>query len=106
MTLVLERYCRVQSVATYQQALRRTRRVQFDLIFVTVKRRGQQAASDLLETLRAREAYAEVPIVIIDGTSSGGTDTQSRPIGGDATLRMPFERAELVDVLRRHLGGE
>lgn len=103
MALVLERYYRTQTAATYEQALRRVQSNRFDGIVMSVNLRGVEAGVEMLEVLRSLEAYETVPIVVIIGPSVDEGREQLSEAGGDGFLRMPFVRSELVETLQQHV---
>lgn len=103
MGLVLERCYQTQTAATHEQALRRARGTPFDGVVVSVNLRGVEAGVELLEDLRAVEGYDSVPVIVMIGPSLDEARERLGRAGGDAFLQMPFVRAELFDILRRHL---
>jgi CheY-like chemotaxis protein len=60
----------------------------------------------MIEEVRALDSYAETPIIVVVGPSLDEAREQLGRAGGDAFLKMPFVRAELLDVLHEHLGKE
>lgn len=106
MALVLQRHYRTQTAATYEQALRRARSSAFDAVLMSVNLRGVQAGVEMIEDVRALDAYAEVPIIVVVGPSLDGETERLAAAGGDGFLRMPFVRSDLLAVLREHLGDE
>jgi two-component system cell cycle response regulator DivK len=106
MALVLQRHYRTQTAATYEQALRRVRSTQFDGILLSVNLRGVQAGVEMVQELRALDAYTDVPVIAVIGPSLDGDQERLAAAGSDGFLRMPFVRSDLLRVLREHLEDE
>jgi len=103
MALVLQRHYRTQTAATYEQALRRVRSTQFDGILLSVNLRGVQAGIEMVQELRALDAYADVTVIAVIGPSLDEGQERLAAAGSDGFLRMPFVRSDLLGVLREHL---
>jgi len=105
VALVLRGRYRVQTADTYAQALRCVRTTRFEGVLISVTRQGVQAGIEAITALRAQAGDATVPLIVVIGPSLEGVRGQFRAAGGDAFLRMPFGRADLLAVLRDVLPG-
>ncbi len=99
----LQGHYQIQTTATYEQALRHARTVQFDGILMGASLRGVDAGMKLIEAMRSLEGYSEVPIISIIGPSLPEAREQLADAGADDFLRMPFVRSELLDRLQTHV---
>ena len=106
LALVLRRRYRVQTAATYEQALRRARATRFDGMLIGVTRGRLQAGVNVIEGLQALQGDADVPLIVVIGPSIEDERGTLVDAGGDGFLRMPFVQADLFWVLHSHLGGK
>lgn len=102
--MVLREHYDVESVATYEDALRRTQSVQFDAVLLSVSLSRFQSGVETLRKIRDQEGYADVPILAVTGPNLEKEQHRLREAGGDAFLEMPFVQADLLKLLERHLG--
>ncbi|HEY6068954.1 MAG TPA: HD domain-containing phosphohydrolase [Gaiellaceae bacterium] len=74
-----------------------------DVIVLDVRMPGKSGL-ELCAELKASEATAAIPIVLLTG-SNDGTGASARRAGADAFLRKPFSPLELVSITERLAGG-
>lgn len=102
---VLEGTYDIESVATYEEALRRVSSTHFDAILMSMNLTRVRTGTETLKRMRARSGYEDVPIIVFGGPSLDDEQERLGTAGGDEFLRMPFVRSELLDLLSRHVQG-
>jgi CheY-like chemotaxis protein len=100
MALVLRGRYRVQTADTYAQALRRVQATRYDGVLMSVTLQGLQAGVEAITAVRARAGYAAIPLIVVIGPSLENVRGRLEAAGGDAFLRMPFGRTDLLGTLR------
>jgi DNA-binding response OmpR family regulator len=94
----------VVAVADAQDALREIGRSGIDLIVLDLHLPGMSGV-ELLRRLRADQATARTPIVLMSGEFDGRSDGYATAYGADATLPKPFEPDELLGTVNRLLAA-
>src|SRR5919199_1287832 len=84
-------------------ARRRIRAARPDVVVLDVNMPGTTGL-ELCAELKADPATADIPIILLTG-SSGGTTAAAKRVGADAFVRKPFSPLELLAVAERLAGG-
>jgi response regulator RpfG family c-di-GMP phosphodiesterase len=93
----------VAEAESAEAARRRIRAAPPDVIVLDVNM-PQTTGLELCAELKADPATADIPIIVLTG-SSGGTDAAAKRAGADAFVRKPFSPLELLAVAERLAGG-
>jgi DNA-binding response OmpR family regulator len=94
----------VESIADGRQALERIKRGDAaDLVLLDVML-PYTDGFELLEHLRAHEAWKQVPVIILTSRTREHDAVRALGLGADDYLTKPFSPAELVARIRRRLG--
>ena len=87
--------------ASGAQALEEARKRTPDLILLDRNMPGM-SGDEVLRELRANEAFASLPVLILSGEPMGPDELQN--IGATGHVLKPFDVAELVKIIRAHVG--
>ena len=93
----------VEEAGSAAEALRRIANRTPDVIVLDVALPDLDGVT-LCERLRSEPATAEIPIVLLTGTT-GATEEQGRAAGANAFLRKPFSPLELLETIEQLAGG-
>lgn len=92
----------VQTAFDGEAALEEIRRGKPDLLVLDV-RLPRKSGFQVLETIRADEGLAHLPVILISGNSSNEARIQGLRLGADDFLIKPFSPRELIMKIRRIL---
>lgn len=97
VTLELAGYCVIE--AAHGEAALERMRVSPPALVITDRMMPRMGGAELIARLRADEATAAIPIVMLTGTNG------AQP-GADAVLTKPFEPDDLIGLVSRLIEGE
>lgn len=60
---------------------------------------------DLIEKLKSSESYGKIPVLILTEHAARDTVLKARELGVEGYLRKPIQREDLLERVRKALGG-
>jgi CheY-like chemotaxis protein len=96
----------VDAVASVGEALEQTLSCRYDLLIVDINLSTKATGLDVLEQLRARPAYRDVPMIACTAYAMPGDEERFTEAGFDAYLAKPFRAEELLAAVRESLGAQ
>lgn len=106
MESVLQREHRVQTAATYQEALRYARDDCYDGVVVSVYPGDVERGTDVMAAVRATASHDTVPILIVGGPFLERDCAFLVEQGADEVLQRPFVQSDLLNTLERTIHDE
>ncbi len=93
----------VDAVASVGDALERTLSQRYDVLIVDINLSTKATGLDVLEQLRARPAYRDVPMIACTSYAMPGDEERFTKAGFDAYLAKPYRANELLTAVRKTL---
>jgi CheY-like chemotaxis protein len=95
----------VDAVESVGEALEQTLSQRYDLVIVDINLSTEANGLDVLEQLRARPAYRDVPMIACTAYAMPGDEERFTAAGFDAYLAKPFGAEELLAAIQTTLGA-
>ena len=95
----------VESTSDGDEALRRMRRQRFAAVVLDIMLPGTDGF-DVLRTIRADRALAATPVVVLTAKGQANDRETAEAAGASAFITKPFSNSEVVDRIRRLVGGQ
>lgn len=92
--------CDVDAVASAGDALERTLSRRYDLLIVDINLGTEATGLDVMEQLRTRPSYRDVPMIACTAYAMPGDERRFLEAGFDAYLAKPFQAEELLAVIQ------
>jgi len=92
--------CDVDAVASAGDALERTLSRRYDLLIVDINLGTEATGLDVMEQLRTRPSYRDVPMIACTAYAMPGDEQRFLGAGFDAYLAKPFQAEELLAVIQ------
>lgn len=100
MESVLQRAYRIETVATYEEAVQETRDARYDGIVLSVYPGDLERGADVMDDIRSTDRHDTVPILIVGGPFLEHNCEFLQEAGADAVLERPFVQSDLLDTLK------
>lgn len=94
----------VDTVADGAEALSRVRRHSFDAVVLDIMLPGLNGF-DVLRAIRSDKALAELPVIVLTAKGQANDRKTAASIGASAFITKPFSNADVVERIRRFVGG-
>ena len=73
-----------------------------DLILLDIEM-PETTGFDALEHLKTKEAYANIPVIVLTGLADPANKTRSIELGAVDFIAKPFTKADLLNCVKKHL---